>query len=75
MSQSKNTSSFVPAEMIAVPFVIGRLGFDIALTATVSFAKMAQIVAQSAETGLSKYIELTEQEINKRQQRESVKVE
>jgi len=46
-----------------------------ALMATVSIARMAQIAVQSADTGLGKFIELTEQEIKKDQRRESIKVE
>jgi hypothetical protein len=46
-----------------------------ALTAAVSVARMAQIGFQSADTGIAKYIELTEQELKKGQRRESVKVE
>jgi len=71
----KKTSSYMPAEMLAVPFVIGKAGFDMALMATVSIARMAQIAVQSADTGLGKFIELTEQEIKKDQRRESIKVE
>jgi hypothetical protein len=46
-----------------------------ALMATVSVARMVQIGFQSADTGIAKYIELTERELKKGQQRESIKVE
>ncbi len=45
------------------------------LLTTVSLARLAQITVQSADTALAKYIELTEQEIEKGRRRESVKVE
>jgi hypothetical protein len=75
MSEKKTSSPFVPAEMLAIPFVVGRAGFDMALMATVSVARMVQIGFQSADTGIAKYIELTERELKKGQQRESIKVE
>jgi hypothetical protein len=75
MSEKKTSSSFVPSEMLAVPFVVGKAGFDMALMATVSVARMMQIGFQSADTGIAKYIELTEQELKKGQRRETVKVE
>ncbi len=61
--------------MLSIPFVVGRAGFDMALMATVSVARMVQIGFQSADIGISKYIELTEQELKKGQRHESVKVE
>ncbi|MCI0561013.1 MAG: hypothetical protein MN733_21210 [Nitrososphaera sp.] len=76
MSEKKSSMpSSMPAEMLAVPFVVGKAGFDMAMMATVSLARMTQIAIQSADTGLARYIELTEQEIRKGQRRESVKVE
>lgn len=74
MSEKKSTIPYMP-EMLAFPFVVGKAGLDMAMLATVSVARMAQIAVQSADTGLSKYIELTEQEIKRSQRRESVKVE
>jgi hypothetical protein len=75
MSEKKNVSTpFVP-EILTLPFVMGKAGFDMAMMATVSVARLAQIAVQSADTGLNKYIELTEQELKKSQRRESVKVE
>ena len=68
-------NSFLPAGLLAAPFVIGSAAMEMALMATVSLARVAQITAQSADTGLAKYIELTEQEIKKAKRHESVKVE
>lgn len=68
-------NSFLPAGLLTAPFVIGAAAFEMALTATVSLARVAQITVQSTDTAIGKYIELTEQEIKKGRQRESVKVE
>jgi hypothetical protein len=66
---------YAPIEMLSAPFVIGKAAFEIALTSTVSIARLAQIAAQSADTALAKYIQLTEEEIQKGKRKESVKVE
>jgi hypothetical protein len=64
----------VGPEIISLPFVFGKAALDMTMMTTLSLARVAQIVLQSADTALAKYIELTEQEIgNKR--RETVKVE
>ena len=68
-------NSFIPASLLAAPFVLGTAALEMALTTTVSLARLAQITAQSADTALAKYIELTEQEIKKGGRHESVKVE
>ena len=75
MSDRKTTNPFMPSDMLALPFVLGRTAFDVGLLASVSIARMTQIAMQSADTALAKYIELTELEIKKSQRRESVKVE
>jgi hypothetical protein len=75
MSDRKTTNPFMPSDMLALPFIIGRTAFDVGLLASVSIARMTQIAMQSADTALAKYIELTELEIKKSQRRESVKVE
>ena len=75
MSDRKTTYPFMPSDMLAMPFVLGRTAFDVGLLASVSLARMTQIAMQSADTALAKYIELTELEIKKSQRRESVKVE
>lgn len=72
---SEKNSSFIPAGMLAAPFVLGTAALEMALMTTVSLARVAQITVQSADTALAKYIELTEQEIKKGQRHESVKVE
>lgn len=72
---SEKNSSFIPAGMLAAPFVIGTAALEMALMTTVSLARVAQITVQSADTALAKYIELTEQEIKKGHRHESVKVE
>lgn len=68
-------NSFIPAGMLAAPFVLGTAALEMALMTTVSLARVAQITVQSADTALAKYIELTEQEIKKGRRHESVKVE
>ena len=75
MSDRRTTNTFMPTDMLSLPFVIGRTAFDAGLMASISVAKMAQIAMQSADTALAKYIELTEQEIKRSQRKESVKVE
>jgi hypothetical protein len=65
----------MPETLFTAPFVMGKIGFDMALTTAVSLARVAQIAMQSADTALGKYIELTEQEIKRSQRKESVKVE
>jgi hypothetical protein len=72
---SENNSSFIPAGILAAPFVLGTAALEMALMTTVSLARVAQITMQSADTALAKYIELTEQEIKKGRRHESVKVE
>lgn len=75
MSERKTSSPFMSSDMLALPFVLGRTAFDVALMASVSAARITQIAMQSADTALAKYIELTEQEIRKSQRKETVKVE
>jgi len=72
---SEKNNSFIPAGMLAAPFVLGTAALEMALMTTVSLARVAQITVQSADTALAKYIELTEQEIKKGRRHESVKVE
>lgn len=62
-------------DLFVWPFVAGKMATEMALTASVSFARMVQIAAQSTNTALDKYIELAEQEMKRAQRRESVKVE
>jgi len=71
----KNASNFNPAGMLMAPFVVGTAALEMTLMATLSLARVAQIAVQSADTALSRYIELTEQEIKKGRRHESVKVE
>lgn len=68
-------NSFIPAGLLAAPFVLGTAALEMALMTTVSLARVAQITVQSADTALAKYIELTQQEIRKGKNRESIKVE
>jgi len=75
MSEKTASNPYAPVEMLAAPFVIGKAAFEMALTSTISIARFAQIAAQSADTALAKYIQLTEEEIQKGQRKESVKVE
>ncbi len=72
---SEKDSSFLPAKLLAAPFVLGTAALEMTLLTTASLARLAQITVQSADTALAKYIELTEQEINKGRRRETVKVE
>jgi len=57
------------------PLVAGKVAGDMAMSASLFAARMAQIALESADTAVTKYIELTEQEIRRGQKRESVKVE
>jgi hypothetical protein len=57
------------------PFVAGRVAMDMAMNVSLACARMAQIALQSANQGVAKYIELTEQEMRKGEKRESVRVE
>lgn len=57
------------------PLVAGKVAGDMAMSASLFAARMAQIALESADTAVAKYIELTEQEIRRSQKRESVKVE
>jgi hypothetical protein len=75
MSENRTSNPFMPSEMLALPFVVGRIAFDIGLMASLSVARMAQIAMQSTDTALAKYIELTERELKRSKQHESVKVE
>jgi hypothetical protein len=75
MSEKRASNPFMPSDLLAMPFVLGRTAFDAGLMASLSLARMTQIAMQSADTALTKYIELTEQEIRKSQRRETVKVE
>ncbi len=58
-----------------MPFAFGKAAWEISMIVSISMARMLQIALQSTETALSKYIELTEQEIKRGQRRETVKVE
>ena len=66
---------FVPNEMLMTPFIIGRAAFEMGMKSTISFARLAQIAVQSADTALAKYIQLTEEEISGDRGKESVRVE
>ncbi len=75
LSSMSERNSFVPTQLLTAPFVLGTAALEMTLLTTVSLARLAQITVQSADTALAKYIELTEQEIEKGRRRESVKVE
>lgn len=62
-------------DVLVWPFLAGRVAMDVAMSASVAWARMAQIAIQSADDALGRYIELTEQEIKRADRRESVKVE
>jgi hypothetical protein len=53
----------------------GKMATEMAMSTSISLARMVQIAAQSTDTALAKYIELTEQEMRRTQRRESIKVE
>jgi hypothetical protein len=57
------------------PFVAGKVAGDITMSASLFAARMLQIGIESADTAVTKYIDLTEQEMRRSQKRESVKVE
>ncbi len=61
-------------EMLLFPFAVGKAVVDLSLMASLSLARMLQITMQASESALTKYIELTEQELKKGQRRESIKV-
>jgi hypothetical protein len=66
---------YAPIEMMATPFVLGKALFEMAMASTISLARIAQIAAQSADTALDKYIQLTEEEMRRSQRKERIKVE
>ena len=70
-----DTKSPTGQEVLFWPFLAGKVAFDLGMNVSLAVARMAQIALESADTALSRYIELTEQEIKKSQRRESVKVE
>jgi hypothetical protein len=69
MVESRNTDA------ILWPFVAGKVAMDMTVNASVACARIAQIVLQSANQGVAKYIELAEQEMRRGDRRESVKVD
>ncbi|AIC15346.1 hypothetical protein [Nitrososphaera viennensis] len=71
----KSSSGGLGPDLYMWPLVAGRMATEMAMTASISIARMVQIAAQSADTALAKYIELAEQEMKRAQRRESVKVE
>lgn len=75
MSENTTDNPYSGIEMLAAPFTMGRAMFEMTMASTISFAKIAQIAIQSADIALSKYIELTEEELNKVKRKETVKVE
>jgi hypothetical protein len=65
-------------DVLVWPMLAGRVAMDMAMSASVAWARMAQIAIQSADDALGRYIELIEQEIKRAAAagtRESVKVE
>jgi hypothetical protein len=75
LMSEKAPSSFNPADLLSTSFVLGSTALEMALMTTISVARGAQAIAQSTDMALAKYIEMTEQEINRMRRRESVKVE
>jgi hypothetical protein len=76
MSGKTSTDNpYLAFDMMTTPFIIGRAAFEMAMASTVSLARVAQIAAQSADTALAKYIQLTEEEMKRSQRKESVKIE
>ncbi|AIF84535.1 hypothetical protein NTE_02486 [Candidatus Nitrososphaera evergladensis SR1] len=71
----KSGSNIPGPDLYVWPLVAGKMATEMAIMASVSFARIVQIAAQSADTALGKYIELAEQEMQKAQRKESVKVE
>ena len=71
----KAPSSFNPADLLPISFIMGSAALEMGLMTTISLARVAQVIVQSTDTALAKHIELTEQEINRIRRRESVKVE
>ncbi|MEW5841365.1 hypothetical protein [Nitrososphaera sp.] len=52
-------------EMAMWPFTAGRMALDLAMAASVAWARMAQVALKSADVALSGYIEMTEQEMRR----------
>ena len=67
--------TFGPESILTAPFVLGTAAIEMTLMTTMSLARVAQIAVKSADTALAKYIELTQEEINKGRKHESVKVQ
>lgn len=63
------------ADLYLWPFLAGKMVTEMAMSTSISLARMVQIAAQSTDMALAKYIELTEQEMRRTQRIESVKVE
>jgi hypothetical protein len=63
------------ADLYLWPLMAGKMATEMAMSTSISLARMVQIAAQSTDTALAKYIELTEQEMRRTQRRESIKVE
>ncbi len=57
------------------PLLAGRAAGDMAMSTSLFVARMLQIGLESADSAVTKYIELTEEEIKRAQKHESVKVE
>jgi hypothetical protein len=75
---NENTATGIPypgIEMLAAPLTIGKAVFEMTMLSTISFAKMVQIAIQSTDTALEKYIELTQEQLNKVQRKETIMVE
>jgi hypothetical protein len=66
---------FVPNEVLMTPFIIGRVAFEMSMKSTILLARLAQTAAQSADTALAKYIQLSEEEMKRDPRKESVRVE
>ena len=57
------------------PLTASKVTGEMIMSTSLFAARMIQIGLESADTAVTKYIELTEQEIKRAQKRESVKVE
>lgn len=63
------------SDLYTWPLVAGRIAAEIALITSVSFAKIVQLGARSADTALAKYIELAEQEMKVTSHKETIRVD
>jgi hypothetical protein len=73
MANTNTTQSVT--EALAFGIGAAKTAAEIAMLASISLARILQIGFESANVGLSKYVELAELELKKASKRETVKVD